>query len=102
MSEDRWQPQPLEVWREASENMDSQIVRDILRSWQYERDMIGHDIITPLRARAEKLERVAEAANNFANGFFSKSETEEHYLAKMGLRKALAALAPNLTGDETP
>ena len=68
MSE-KWQPQPIEVWQDVSENMGSQVVRDILRSWQYERDMVKYDVfdpteaeITALRAELERVKRCYASA----------------------------------------
>jgi hypothetical protein len=67
---EKWQPQPIEVWQEIFKDTNNESIRDILRSWQYERDMVADAIMRetpgPLVERTE-----SEKAKLRKHPFFS-------------------------------
>jgi len=94
MSEDKWQPQPIEVWKEVSENMDKIIVRDIVRSWQYERDMVKHDVFDPLAAELAALKAELAAKSECMEG--ALSDCHELIKQNAALKALVRVMVPHL------
>lgn len=55
MMSKNWNPMPLEDWQVIFKDTNNEAIKDILRSWQYERDMIAWEI--EIQKRAQRFRR---------------------------------------------